>query len=73
MNIPNDISLILYDDSSWADLMNITAIGHQINELGLEIANTLIAGIKNKKKSLPVNKIIEPIIIERNSIKDIKN
>lgn len=73
MNIPNDISLILYDDSSWADLMNITAIGHQINELGLEIANTLIAGIKNKKKEIPVNKVIEPIIIERNSIKDINN
>ena len=73
MSIPKDISLIVYDDSSWADLMNITAIGHQINELGLEIANTLIAGIKNKKKGSSVNKVIEPIIVERNSIKDIKN
>lgn len=71
LRIPEDISLILYDDSSWADLMNITAIGHQINELGQTIAQTFIEGIHNRNKTETIQKVVEPIIIERNSIKDI--
>lgn len=71
MNIPDDISLVLYDDSSWADLMNITAIGHQINILGKTIAQTLISGIHDKTPRDAIAKKIDPIIIERNSIKDI--
>ncbi|MGI6782029.1 MAG: LacI family DNA-binding transcriptional regulator [Acholeplasmataceae bacterium] len=73
LKIYDDISLVLYDDSSWADLMNITAIGHQINKLGQEIADTLISGISEKNKRPPIHKVIDPIIIERNSIRDINN
>jgi LacI family transcriptional regulator len=71
INIYDDISLILYDDSQWADLMNITAIGHPIDILGQTIAKTIVNGIRNKENHPVLSIKIEPLIIERNSIKSI--
>lgn len=71
MSIPDDISLILYDDSPWADLMDITAIGHPIDVLGKTIAQTVVNGIRNKEHREPLSIKIEPLIIERNSVRNI--
>lgn len=72
INIPDDVSLILYDDAAWADLMDITAIGHPIDVLGRTIAQTIINGIRDKNPRPVLNQTIDPLIIERNSIKTIK-
>ena len=71
LKIPDDVSLILYDDSAWADLMNITAIGHPIDVLGKTIADTIVDGIRNKENHTLVAEKIEPLIIERNSVKNL--
>lgn len=71
MQIPEDISLIHYDDSSWADLLGITTIGHSIDLLGRLITETLISGLKSKQKSLNRHQKIDPILFDRNSVKTI--
>ena len=72
LKIPQDISIVQYDDTSWADLLNITAIGHPIDVLGKMIAETLVQGLKETTHRKPVFRKIDPIVLERESIKDIK-
>ncbi|MBQ8814256.1 MAG: LacI family DNA-binding transcriptional regulator [Lachnospiraceae bacterium] len=71
MQIPNDISLIHYDDSSWANLLGITTIGHPIEQLGKLTAETLIDGIQNAEKRSIKHQKIDPILFNRNSVKNI--
>jgi LacI family transcriptional regulator len=71
LRIPEDISMIHYDDSTWADLLNITTIGHPIDLLGRYTAEILISGIQNSRKARNIHQKIDPIIIERNSVKNI--
>lgn len=72
LKIPDDISIIQYDDTSWADLLNITAIGHPIDVLGKMIADALIKGLRDGAQHKPVFKKIDPIVLERESIRDRK-
>lgn len=69
--IPKDISMIHYDDSTWADLLNITTIGHPIDILGQRISSTLTKGLAGKTGDGVTHKKIDPIIMERNSVADI--
>ena len=71
MQIPEDISLIQYDDASWANLLGITTIGHPIDLLGRLTAETLISGLQSKQKSLHKHQKIDPILFDRNSVKTI--
>ena len=70
--IPDDISMIVYDDSAWTDLMDITAIGHPIDVLGKTIAQTMVNGIRSKDPREPLSVKIEPLIIERSSVKTLQ-
>lgn len=70
--IPDDISMIVYDDSAWTDLMDITAIGHPIDVLGKTITQTMVNGIRNKDPREPLSVKIEPLIIERSSVKTLQ-
>lgn len=72
LRIPEDISMIHYDDSTWADLLDITTIGHPIDLLGKLIAEALISGIQSEQKTLHRHQKIDPIIFERNSVKNIR-
>lgn len=72
LKIPQDISIVQYDDTSWADLLNITAIGHPIDVLGKMIAEALVQGLKEGAHRKPVFRKMDPIVLERESIKDIK-
>lgn len=67
-SIPNDISMIQYDDSLTAELMNITVIGHTFDSLGKMIVSNILKGIQNDSKVIE-KLTIEPILIERDSIK----
>lgn len=71
LQIPQDISLIHYDDSAWADLLGITTIGHPIDLLGKLTAETLISGLQSKQKSLNRHQKVDPILFDRHSVKNI--
>ena len=67
-SIPNDISLIVYDDSPWAKLANYSVIAHPIDEL----VNDIVQLVLNREtRGEKVNKLIlHPMFLKRGSIKD---
>jgi len=66
LNIPEDISFIAYDDVNWVQMCDVTAIAHPL----INIAKTLIESLIELLKSDSINKIIlDPYIIERNTVK----
>lgn len=71
MSIPNDISLIHYDDSSWANLLGISTIGHPIDQLAKMTADAIINGIQSNQKHLNLHQKIDPILFDRKSVKNI--
>lgn len=71
ISVPDEISLILYDDSPWTELMDFTTIGHPIDVLGKTIAQTVVNGIRNKEPRETLAIKIKPLIIERNSVRNI--
>lgn len=67
LKVPDDISLVVYDDSTWASLSGYTAICQPIDKIITDI-NRLIK--KKNHTSSNIEKLsISPIIIKRSSIK----
>ena len=65
-NIPDDISLVVYDDSPWAQLSDFSAIGHPIPDLINNIINKLL-----DKDTKPETITLPPILLNRGSIKEV--
>lgn len=67
-SIPNDISLVVYDDSPWAKLANYSVIAHPIEELVDDIVQLILA---RETRGDKVNKVVlHPMFLKRGSIKD---
>lgn len=70
MEIPKDISLIVYDDTKWISILDITAVAHDLED----VANTLVNQIMRKLRTIndngftPEKIILSPFIKERNSV-----
>jgi GntR family transcriptional regulator of arabinose operon len=75
-NVPDDISIVSFDDSDYAELSNVklTSIIHPKEEMGRLAASTLFELIGKGKKAFnkPVNICIKPEIRIRNSTKEIE-
>jgi DNA-binding LacI/PurR family transcriptional regulator len=74
LHVPNDISVIGYDDFEWTPLLDppLTTIAIPGVEMGIKAANTLIRKIKRKTKKKPENIEIMPQLIIRNSAGKVK-
>lgn len=68
MHFPDDMSLIVYDDSTWTQINEISVISHPFDDITKEIANQIIKQINCPTKE-PVHKKINPFFIKRNSVK----
>lgn len=75
INYPQNISIINYDDTQYAELMQVTTIGHDIEKISCSICST----IENKllKASYdpfgrPTHQVIDPKFIDRHSVDEIK-
>lgn len=70
-SVPDDISILAYDNSQWINLLGLTAIAHNLEEITSELVTLLMKRL-NEDDSLPVQHLVlEPFIIERNSVKKI--
>jgi GntR family transcriptional regulator of arabinose operon len=70
LNVPRDISLVGFDDSSLATAteVKLTTLTHPKIEMGIQAAQLLIARIENKLDVQPLeNKIYKPELIIRES------
>lgn len=64
--IPDDISLLYYDDQQWAEMLGITVVSHPHDEFVDNITRMILAQINGEK--LLEHKKLNPFIIERNSV-----
>lgn len=70
---PDDISIISFDDSEWLSLLNITAIAVPSGEVGSRMASLLINELIKASYQEPyIFSEIEPILINRNSVKNLQ-
>ncbi len=70
LSIPDDVSLVVYDDSPWAQLSDYCAIGHPIEDL---IKNIILKLEKCEEDKTPPKVILPPLFIKRGSVKEVKN
>jgi len=70
LNIPNDISIVSFDDNLYLDYLNppITRVAQPISSIGLAAVKTLMQRI-NKKEETKSNLLIKPVVIKRDSVK----
>lgn len=68
ISIPDDVSFITYDDSKWAKLCRYTAVCQPLEEV-VSTINRLVTKAETKSQESPEKIVIDPIIIERQSVK----
>lgn len=77
MNVPEDISLIIYDDLSWAAASGYTTVAHPFDQVGTVCRNLILSMMQKKGNSqaeqAPAKLVIEPMVILRDSVKSVKN
>lgn len=73
-NIPDDLSVIGYDDDAISDFSNITTVGHDIDYIGKEISRLLLERLLNNAtaNSSPKHYLLDTLFIERLSVKNVK-
>ncbi len=71
LSIPQDISLIVYDDTKWVSMLGVTAIAHNLEAIANTLVNQLIFRLRTKdsppKEIMHI--VLDPFIRERESVK----
>lgn len=71
LKIPEDISLIIYDDLSWATAYNISTIAHAFDSVGSQVCQVIMRRIKlagTGQEIEPIRLVIDPELISRGSV-----
>lgn len=70
MRIPEDMSIIAYDDYPWMSMMEISAICHPLEELGKSVCRLLSMRMdRSAKEQGPLHLVVEPHLILRDSVR----
>lgn len=79
IEIPNDLSFVVFDDVSWVSLCDISVIWQPVNGIAASAVQILTKKIKAQESNhhdsefeAPINIKIEPSLILRNSVKLLK-
>lgn len=70
LRIPEDISLLLYDDTIWAETLDISVIAHPMDEVVEETVEQIV-GMADGRYTQPTHRKIRPHLLARGSVKDI--
>ena len=70
LRIPEDISVLGFDDHSYASIVSppLTTFAHPKYDLGRWVAKLLIDSIEQNRKKLPMKIVFDPKLIERGSV-----
>ncbi len=74
LRIPEDISILGYDDNDWLDFLGITTITHPMKQIGDNMIDILIRDIEAYRghKEQPVEKVlVKPYLLLRQSVRKI--
>lgn len=72
LSIPEDISILAYDDNDWLDFLGITTITHPMKQIGDDMIDILIRDIEayRNREEQPVEKVlVKPYLLLRQSVR----
>ena len=72
MKLPDDLSVLAYDDSEWLDILGISAITHPMKEIGDNMVDVLFRNIeaRRKREQLSAENIsVKPYLLLRKSVR----
>lgn len=70
--IPDDISLIVYDDLAWTSAFDISAVSHSFETIGNMASELIVERLKewdSGDRKMPARLVLDPKLITRNSVK----
>ena len=71
LSIPEDISLIVYDNTKWISLVGLTAIGHNLEQIAETVIQQLLKRLNDDADPSPVHLVLDPFIVERKSVRSL--
>lgn len=69
LSIPDDISMITYDNNQWGELIGLTSVAHNLEELSSLLVKQLLTRLNGDTDSPAKHLVLNPFIIERDSVK----
>lgn len=70
LRIYDDVSMIIYDDVNYASFMDISTIAHPLDEIAHAAKNILLNKLIKNTETV-THSVIKPLLIHRNSVKNI--
>lgn len=69
LRVPEDVSVIAYEDNEWCEYQSLTALRHPVGHIGQEMAHQILEGLENVQTAgrVEVMKKFRPQLIERGS------
>lgn len=68
LSIPEDISLIVYDNTKWVRLVGLTAVAHDLEQIAATLVSQLLTRLNDEENTPAVHITLDPFIIERKSV-----
>lgn len=69
--IPDDISLLVYDNTKWVSLVGLTAVAHNLEEVASVLVRRLLRRLNGEDDAPPAHTVLNPFIVERKSVKSL--
>lgn len=68
LSIPDEISIIAYDDSDFVNLVGLTAVAHNLEEIAIVLVEQLLSRLNGDSSTPPRHLTLESFIVERKSV-----
>lgn len=69
LSIPKDVSMIAYDNTKWVDLIGLTAIAHDLENIAATVVDQLLKRLEGDTAPAQ-HLVLSPFIVARNSVSD---
>lgn len=70
LSVPEDISLLAYDNTRTVSLLGLTAVAHNLEQIATTLVDQLLARLEEDTVP-PLHLVLQPFIIERGSVKQL--
>lgn len=70
LSVPEDISLLAYDNTRTVSLLGLTAVAHNLEQIATTLVDQLLARLE-EDTAPPLHLVLQPFIIERGSVKQL--
>ena len=70
--VPDDVSLIVYDDLAWTAAFDISAVSHSFEAIGNLASELIMERLKESdtgERKPPARLVLDPKLVTRNSVK----